>query len=138
MGVGYVEVEFAFICDYAEQDRKLHAVGIGWDTIFAQQVPTRHPQMTFAAKLIGSVAEAGSKDFSLRLIDADGEDVIPPITGQFPFEVKPGQLEAAANIVLNMGGVEFKKYGAHAMHLVVQGLQMKVVRFAVAPPPQTA
>jgi hypothetical protein len=34
-----MECQFAFICDFAEQDGKLHAIGIGWDAIFAPQLP---------------------------------------------------------------------------------------------------
>lgn len=138
MGVGTLELEFAFLSDYAEQDRKLHAVGIGWNTLYAQGVPTRHPHMTFVARLVGSVAEAGTKDYGLRLIDADGEDVLPPVAGQFAFEVKPGELSASATLIMNMVNVDFPKYGRYAIHLLVQGVEMKVIRFSVLEPPQTA
>ena len=132
-----MECDFGFICDYAEQDAKLHAVGMGWDMVYATGVPTMHPVMTFVAKLRGSLAEAGVKDMSLRIIDADVEDVIPPVEQQINFEVKPGQLSAAATILVNMYGLQFKKFGQYAIHLVVQGVEMKVVHFTVATPPTT-
>lgn len=133
-----MDCDFAFLCDFAQQDRKLHAIGIGWDVIYAAAIPVVHPTMTFVASLRGSIAEKGTKEIGVRLIDADGEDVVPPVEQQMPFEVKPGQLEARANVILQFTGVQFKKYGQYAIHLTVQDNEMKSVPFRVAEMPQTA
>jgi hypothetical protein len=34
-----VDIDFAFICDYAEIGNKINALGIGFDTIHVQQIP---------------------------------------------------------------------------------------------------
>ena len=34
-----MECRYTFLCDYAERERKLHAIGIGWDTIYAASLP---------------------------------------------------------------------------------------------------
>lgn len=133
-----MDTDFAFICDYAEQDTKLHAVGIGFDTIFATALPAIHPVVTFVARLRGSVAERGLKSLSLRLIDAEGQDVSPPVEGQMQFDVKPGQLAAAANVVIAMQGIQFTKWGEHAFHLLVQDREMARVPFSVSEPPTTS
>ena len=132
-----MERQFAFVCDYAEQDNKLHAVGIGWETIYTANMPCTHPVMCFVAGLRGTIAEAGTKSISLRLIDGDGEDVIPPMHHQVHFEVKQPQLESNLRIVMNFVNVQFKKYGPYAIHLVVQGNDMGSVSFHVSEIPTT-
>ena len=38
-----MEVNFAFLCDYADQSgAKMTAIGIGFDTIYATRVPAVH------------------------------------------------------------------------------------------------
>ena len=133
-----MECKFAFICDYAQQDRKLHAIGIGWKGLYAPYLPFLHPVISFVASLRGTIAEVGTKNVSLRLIDADGEDVIPPMRHQVALEIKPPLLENDINLVINLAGLEFKKYGSYAIHLVVQENEMASVSFSVLKPPTTA
>ena len=133
-----MELAFAFLCDYAVQERKLHAIGIGWDTIYAPSLPTVHPNMTLVAKLKGTIAESGTKDISVRIIDADGVDVMPPLERQLPFEVKPPHLSGNLQIVLMLGNLRFEQYGSYAIHLVVQDHEMTEVTFNVTEPPKTA
>jgi hypothetical protein len=128
-----VDTEFAFICDFAEQDRKLHAVGIGWDQITARSVPHRQPNIGVVTRLRGSIAEKGMKDISIRLIDADGADVIPPIQQQVDFN--PGALEGHVNVVVQMANVPFNRYGAYAIHVLVAGEQKARLAFTVVEPP---
>ena len=74
-----MDVDFAFICDYADSGRKVNALGIGFDATYASRVLATHPRFDLAAQVRYHVTEAGPKDFAVRLIDADGEDIIPPI-----------------------------------------------------------
>jgi hypothetical protein len=132
-----MECEFAFLCDFAEQDRKLHAVGIGWETIQAPNLPHRQPNMGIVARLRGSVAEAGMKDVSVRLIDADGEDVITAIHQQLNFD--PRGLEGHVNLVVQLTNVQFKSHGGYAAYVTVGGEQKARLSFNVIEPrPQGA
>ena len=134
-----MQPEFAFLCDYAEEaGGKIHAVGIGWDTIYAAQVPATHSVLAFVARLRGTTAERGSKEVSIRLLDADGSDVIPPLERAFSFEPKANTLVGYMNLVIQLGGIQLKKYGSYAVHLVVQGNEMAAVSFQVSEPPTTA
>ena len=38
-----MNLDFAFICDYAEVSGKINALGIGFDTIYSPKVPAKHP-----------------------------------------------------------------------------------------------
>jgi hypothetical protein len=128
-----MECDFAFLCDFAEQDRKLHAVGIGWETIQARELPHRQPNMGIVVRLRGSVAESGMKDVSVRLIDADGDDVINAIQQQLKFE--PRGVEGHVNLVVQLTNVSFKAYGAYAIYVTVGGEQKARLSFSVARPP---
>ena len=116
----------------------MHAIGIGWDTVYAPSVPVTHAVMCFVANLRGTIAESGEKTIALRLIDADGVDVMPALQQKVRFEVKPPRLEGGINLVMQIGGVQFKKYGTYAFHLVVQENEMGSVPFSVVEPPRTA
>ena len=131
-----MEIEFAFLCDYAQQESKLNAIGIGWDTIMAPELPVRHTIMTFVARLRGSVAEAGVKDVTVRIIDADGQDVIPPVQQQMLFNVQSPALFGFLNVVIQLGGLELRSYGAYAIHLLLSGNELARVAFQVTQPPQ--
>lgn len=130
-----MECEFAFLCDFAEQDRKLHAVGIGWGTIQAREIPHRQPNMGIVARLRGSKAEAGTKNVSVRLIDADGEDVIQPIHRELSFE--PRNLEGHVNLVVQLTNVQFKAYGSYAVYVTVGSEQKARLSFTVAERPES-
>jgi hypothetical protein len=127
-----MECEFAFLCDFAEQDRKLHAVGIGWEAIQAASLPHRQPNMGIVVRLRGSVAESGMKDVSVRLIDADGQDVITAIHQQVNFE--PRGMEGHVNLVVQLTNVQFNAYGSYAAYVTVGGEQKARLSFAVTEP----
>ena len=63
---------FAFICDFADASGgKINALGIGFDTIYAKEVPTTHPHFYLVLKLRADAAEAGDKDIRINLIVID-------------------------------------------------------------------
>jgi hypothetical protein len=124
-----MECEFAFLCDFAEQDRKLHAVGIGWETIQAPNLPHRQPNMGIVVRLRGSVAETGTKDMTVRLIDADGKDVINAIHQQVNFE--PRGVEGHVNLVVQLTNIQFNSYGSYAAYVTVGGEQKAHLPFTV-------
>ena len=135
-----MRVNYVFLCDYAQQEAsgKLNALGIGWSNVTAQSVPAVHQQMTFVASLSGTIAESGTKAVEVHLIDADGAQVIPVLSGSVEFVVQEPALEGNLNLIFNLNDVEFPKYGQYAFHLVVQGNDMAQVPFSVVAPPSTS
>ena len=131
--------DYAFLCDFAQESGgKLHALGIGWSAIQAQTLPVTHSQICFVASLAGTIAEAGTKEAEFRLIDADGADVIPPLTADLEFAVQEPALEGRLNIVFNLNRIKFPKYGQYAFHLVVQGNEIVRAPFSVTEVTPTA
>jgi len=134
-----MECKFGFLCDYAQDSAgKLHAIGIGWDTLYARGFPTVHPMMCFVAVLRGTIAERGTKKVVLRLLDADGNDVLPEQEQQIPFAVRPPNVEGNVNIILQLGGLKFAKPGQYAFSLLVQDNHVLTIPFSVLEPPITA
>lgn len=134
-----MELDFAFICDYADAGGKLSALGIGIDTIHAAGVPVTHPQFHFVSQLRYSVAEAGQKDIAIRLIDADGVTIGTPIEASMPFPQPPqGNLEATGRIAVAFNNVTFPHFGAYAIHLLISGHEICRVALRIAEPPAAA
>jgi len=134
-----MQVDFAFICDYAEATNKVNALGIGFDTIMSSRVPVRHPNFFLVTQLRANVVEAGEKNFEVHLIDEDGKEIIPPIKGKLNIPRPPAGTESTGRIAMRFDGVEFPKYGTYSMHLLVEGHEMSRIPLRVAQatgPPQ--
>lgn len=134
-----MELDFTFVCDYADAGAKLHALGIGFDTIYAPTVPAVHPNFHLVMQFRASIAEAGRKDVEVRLIDADGRDVVPPLSGAMEVPTPPpGALNTSSRVVVGFAGIQFPAYGQYALRVVLQGNEVKRLSIRVAPPPTTA
>ena len=127
-----MRTDYAFIADYAQDaGGKVSALGIGWTEIRAASVPVQHPLMTYVAGMSFAVSEAGTKSVELRMLDADGGDVVPPLTAELDFAPSPNTLEGRVNLILNFNGVVFPKFGQYGISLVVQGNEVAHISFAV-------
>lgn len=134
-----MDIDFAFICDYAELGTKINALGIGFDTIYAREVPATHPHFYLVAQIRASVAEVGDKAIEIRLIDADGEDVIPPMSGNFNIpRPPPATTESLGRIVVAFNNVPFPRFTQYSLHVVIQGREMVRIPLRVIQPPATA
>lgn len=130
-------VDFAFVCDYAEVTGKINALGIGFDTILTNKVPTKHPSFFLVMQLRASVVEAGEKNLEVHLIDADGKEIIPAVRGKFSIPKPPEGTESIRRIAMQFYNVEFPQYGSYSLRVVVEGHEMIRVPLRVSPPPQT-
>ena len=131
-----MNVDFAFICDYAEAREKISAMGIGFDTIYTPQLPARHTRFYIVAQLRFAAAEIGMKDITIQLIDADGKDVIKPVMGRIQVEPPAeGIFERTARFTMAFDGVELKNYGDHLIHIKMDGTEIVSIPLKVAKPP---
>src|SRR5215210_8017946 len=55
-----MDLDFAILADDVtpREDGKLDVIGAGWDTIWAEDVPARHPKMVLAVRVLISRTEA--------------------------------------------------------------------------------
>ena len=129
--------DFAFICDYAETAGKINALGIGFDTIYAPNVPCKHPSFFLVIQLRANVVEAGEKNLEIRLIDEDGKDIMPILRGKFSIPKPETGTESLGRIALQLRNTEFPRYGSYSLHAVIEGHEMVRVPLKVSPPPQS-
>ena len=132
-----MEVDFAFVCDYADVSGKINALGIGFDTIYAREVPVRPRTFYLVAQLRMSVAEAGTKEVEFHLIDAEGADVIPPLKKKVEIPTPAGAFETKGRLAMAFNNIEFPRYGVYSLHLVIQGSEMVRIPLRVTPHPST-
>jgi len=132
-----LEVNFAFLCDYADQSGgKISAIGAGFDTIYAGNVPARHPLFFSVISIKFSTTEVGPKRVGMHLIDEDGNNIVPPLDTTINVgPPAPGFLYRNQQIALAMHGVTFPRYGDYAVSWLVGGQEIKTVPLRVAPPP---
>ncbi len=130
-----MKLDFAFICDYAEVTRKINALGIGFDTIYAPNVPRKHPEFFLVIQLRANVVEAGEKNIEVRLIDEDGNDIIPTLRAKFTIRRPASGTESVGRLAMRLQNVEFPRYCVYSLHAVIEGHEMVNIPLRVAPPP---
>lgn len=129
-----MKVKYAFLADAAQESGgKLSALGIGIDRVNPPQLPFLVP-LTIVAVLEYSATEVGTKRLTVRLIDADGNDVreeIPTIemTLQKPASGSRGLM----NIIVNYQ-TQFKAAGDYTFHLTLDGTDIAVLPIAISEP----
>jgi hypothetical protein len=129
-----VLVDYAFLCDAAtESGGKVYALGIGIDRLQVQDVPARHGRMTLATRLRFGADEAGQRSFAIRLVDADGQAVVPDVIGQMSVAIPPPATHATANLLIDLVGAEFRSYGPHEVTLTVDGEDAVTLPLEVVP-----
>ena len=130
-----MEIEYAFLADYADRGSKLTAIGIGFDAIYAQQAPTMHPQFFSVIGLRFERSETGrKKHIEMELVDADGNQIAPKL--EIDIQVaKPAKNfdYRRQRIALGMYGMVFPKYGDYAVNWILDGLQIRSVSLKLLP-----
>jgi hypothetical protein len=130
-----VNIDFAFICDYADVTGKINALGIGFDTIFAAKMPARHPTFFVVLQLRTNVVEAGEKNLEVHLIDEDGTEILPPLRTKFEIPKPQSGTESIGRLAMRFDNTEFPKYGSYSLHVVVEGHEMVRIPLKISPPP---
>ena len=132
-----MNVEYAFLCDYAEPGNKLTAVGIGIDSVYAASLPASHAQLfaVLALKFTPNETQR-TRTFEMHLQDADAKDIIPPITGNLDIPAPAeGMTYRTSRIVNGLYGVPLQKYGDYQVSWLIDGTEVHALHFRVAPAP---
>lgn len=120
-----MKVELFAACDFAaDYAGKLTLVGV-FDSLGAAQVPVVHPHLSVVAKLRFEDSEAGSKSIRLSLADADGRPALAPIDLPIVAPTVPAaESSSLVNLVFNLGGIRFERFGEHALDLALDGVHI--------------
>ncbi len=132
-----VQLDFAFICDYADSTAKVVAFGIGFDQIQAPSLPARHHRLCVVARFRAHKTEIGQKQARVVIMDADGAETAA-IQGIVDLADPVDQLETTATLVVNFDNLNFESYGPYSAHVLLDGNEMHRMPFEVSQPPANA
>jgi hypothetical protein len=130
-----LNIDFAFVCDYADVTGKINALGIGFDTIYSPTIPCKHNLFFLVMQIRASSLEIGEKEVEVNLIDDDGKSVIPPLKGKINLAKPPSGTETISRLALQFQNVEFPRYGTYSLHTLVEGHEMVRVPIKISQPP---
>jgi hypothetical protein len=116
-----MEIEIFTLADFAQDNNSKMTIVGTFDSINSKQFPATHPACSIACRLRFSSKEAGSHDFKLRLIDANGKETIKPIEGNINIAEPANGQFASINIVVNFAQLQFEKTGRYSFELYIDG-----------------
>ncbi len=126
-----MEVEVFTLCDAAaDYQGRLSILGI-FNVIFAENLPALHPQCSVALRLRLKKVEEGKHDLTLHIVDEDGSMIVPPLTGEFGVQLAGNDKLGTINLVLNLQGLSFNRYGEYAVNLAIDSHELGSIPFWV-------
>ncbi len=129
-----MNIEIFTLCDAAaDYQGRLNILGV-FDTIFAAQMPAVHPFCSVALRMRFQRTERGQHMLRLDIVDDDGKVVLPEIEATFNVEMPGNSQVASANLVLNLGQLQFQSYGEYAINLAIDARQEASLPFWVREP----
>ncbi len=119
--ISFMEIEIFTLADFAQDNHsKLTIVGT-FDSIQSKQFPCVHASCSIATRLRFSAKETGDHDFRLRLIGADGKEMIKPIEGNINIGPLSNGHLTSINVVANFAQLKFDKPGRYSFELFIDG-----------------
>jgi hypothetical protein len=114
-----MNIEAFLLCDAAtDQQGKLNVLG-AFDNIWTKKVPAIHPACAIAARIRFEKVEEGNHPIRIYIIDEDGKSIGPKLEGNVNVRIGDDVDSTATNIVLNIQGLKFEKYGQYRIDLAV-------------------
>lgn len=134
-------VDVALLADAVQAVRgKLFVLGGGWDTLWVQRFPARHPSLAIGLRLRVPVSWAGdSLRLSVELQDADGHPLLPHPLGH---EIKlPGRHPTNASDFglirsFTFNNLVFQQEGSYSFVISVDDEPVSRLRFMVRARPR--
>ncbi|MFA7248776.1 MAG: hypothetical protein WC273_04020 [Dehalococcoidia bacterium] len=133
-----MRLDYAFLCDAATQHAgKVNALGIGIDHIGVSALPALHPRLTLVVRLVFEGAGGASLPLVVRMVDADGRDVVTPVEARFDVRAAPGRQHEAATLLVDLLNLQLTTTGPHEVQVSSTGtpiatLPIEVGRVAAA------
>jgi hypothetical protein len=117
-----MNVEVFVLCDAAtDYQGKLNILG-SFDSIWSKDIPAVNPHCALALRLRFSKIEEGEHAFKINIVNEDGQPVIAPFETKMDIrstDMKIGSI--ARNMILNLQGLKFEKFGEYSIDLAVDG-----------------
>ena len=124
-------IQVAVLCDAAtDYNGKLCLLGT-FDTIYAPQMPTQHPQCAVAVRIAFDRVEEGLHTLNVNFVDEDGQPIMNamqiPVEAVFPAEAT----FISRNVVVNILQLTFAKVGLYSVDLSMDERSLSSIPLAV-------
>ena len=97
------------------------------------QVPVQRPMMVLVAQVSFAHDEVGAHGLAIRVIDADGGNILPPVDGQITFNAPDEALSPVAQVVVELNLVTFPRFGVYSVELAIDGRSIASLPIEVLP-----
>lgn len=116
-----MNIEAFLLCDAAtDQHGKLNILG-AFDAIYAGEMPCKHPACAIAIRIRFERIEKGIHPFRIAIIDEDGNYLGPQLDGNCEVQAHDNSESTVSNFILNIQGLDFKKYGKYRIDFAMDG-----------------
>lgn len=116
-----MNIEAFLLCDAATDQRgKLNVLG-AFDHVMFREMPNRFPAIAIVTRIRFEKIEEGEHMVKIFIIDADGNPVGPKPEGKVNVRMAGEARSSVANLILNIQGLEFARFGSYQVDLVVDG-----------------
>lgn len=136
-------VDVALLADAVQAVRgKLFILGGGWDTLWVQRFPARHPSLAIGLRLRVPVSWAGDRiRLSVELQDADGKGLLPqPLSQDIRLTMvrqhPPGSTDFGLIRSFTFNNLVFEREGSYSFVITVDDEPVSRLRFTVRARPQ--
>lgn len=127
-----VQVDFAFLCDAAtESGGKVHAIGIGFERINVRALPVVHPRAVAVVRFGFNRGDEGDHHFRVRISDADGRDIAPPVEGNVALALGDEASSGKANMIVDLVQLDLRNAGPHEVSVAIDGQELVNLAFEV-------
>jgi hypothetical protein len=124
-------IQVAVLCDSAtDYNGKLNLLGT-FDTIYAAQMPTQHPQCSIAIRIAFDRDEEGRHTLLVNFVDEDGQPVMKSVQIPVQVDFPPDATFISRNMVVNILQLTFSRAGLYSVDLSLDGRPLSSIPLAV-------
>ncbi len=125
-------VEIFSICDAAtDYGGRLNILG-AFEGIAAPSAPILRDRCSLAIRMRFDAAETGEHPVEVRFVDMDGKAIGPTMSAKINVKIHSGRTSGAHNLVLNINGLQFPKFGTYEIQLKVDEVIQSTIPVLVA------
>lgn len=131
-----MDVEIFTLCDFAKCYGGALSLSNPFDTILAPRVPHVHPFCVLAMRLRFTKSEEGTHSFAVHIIDQDGSNIAPRLSGELQVKVFPGRTTGAHDAAFTILSLSFPRYGEYSVRLTINKVEYRALPVFVISPPK--
>lgn len=118
-----MNLELMVLCDAATDSMgKLNILG-AFDSIYSNEETIQYPHCAVALRIRFKKIEDGEHKIKINIVDEDGKLVVPSMEASANISFPPNAESVAVNMVINIQGIKFEKFGRYSIDLAIDGRQ---------------